>query len=100
MQVFKKYSYIKFYVILLCWSRVVPHGRTDGQRAVMKLIVAFPSFMKSPANTVCCCCFCSCCYCHNFCCCEEILFKFVTYNLKVYSTTMFEDIELSTVCHT
>jgi len=78
---------------------LIHSAQTDRQRDVIKLIVAFPNFMNAPTNTVCCCCCCSCCYCHRHCC-EEILFKFVTYNLKVYSITMFVVVEVFTVYHT
>ena len=67
--------------------------QTDRQRDMMNLIVGFPNFMKAPESRACCCCCCRC-YCHNRYCCEEILFKFVTYNLKVYRTAMFVVVEL------
>jgi len=49
-QSFEKYSNIIFHEYLSIGSRVTPHGRTDGQTDMTKLIVAFRNFVNSPKN--------------------------------------------------
>ena len=46
-QIFEKYTNIKFHETPSSGSRVVPCGRTDGQKDMTKLIVAFRNFAKS-----------------------------------------------------
>jgi hypothetical protein len=47
-QIFEKYSNTKFNENPSCGSRVVPRGRTDGQKDTTKLIVAFRNFANAP----------------------------------------------------
>ena len=54
-QIFEKYSDIKFYEIPPNGSRIVPLGRTEGQRdwqTHMTELVAFQNFTNAPQNTV------------------------------------------------
>jgi hypothetical protein len=50
LQIFEKFSNIKFHENPSIGSRVVPCGRTDGQADMTKLIAAFRNFANAPAN--------------------------------------------------
>jgi hypothetical protein len=50
LQIFEKYSNIKFHENLSCGSRVVPCEQTDGWTDMTKLIAAFRIFENAPKN--------------------------------------------------